>query len=85
MGSLYRSQQELIFVFKHGRGAHRNNVQRGEYGRNRGNLKCCRPLAYETEGKTSLTLAHTLSDDGCSSVRKPLRGALHRLALAVCG
>jgi len=42
MGSLYRSQQELIFVFKHGRGAHRNNVQRGEYGRNRGNLKCCR-------------------------------------------
>ena len=27
MGSLYRSQQELIFVFKHGRDGYRNNVQ----------------------------------------------------------
>jgi ParB-like nuclease domain/DNA methylase len=26
MGSLYRSQHELVFVFKHGRGGHRNNV-----------------------------------------------------------
>ena len=26
MGSLYRSQHELVFVFKHGRGAHRNNA-----------------------------------------------------------
>jgi len=39
MGSLYRSQHELIFVFKHGRAAHRNNVQLGEYGRNRSNLQ----------------------------------------------
>lgn len=38
MGSLYRSQHELIFVFKQGRGAHRNNVQLGEYGRNRSNV-----------------------------------------------
>ena len=38
MGSLYRSQHELIFVFKHGRDAHRNNVQLGQYGRNRGNV-----------------------------------------------
>jgi DNA modification methylase len=38
MGSLYRSQHELIFVFKNGRGAHRNNVQLGQYGRNRGNV-----------------------------------------------
>ena len=35
MGSLYRSQHELVFVFKHGREAHRNNVQLGQYGRNR--------------------------------------------------
>jgi hypothetical protein len=26
MGSLYRSQHELVFVFKHGRSGHRNNV-----------------------------------------------------------
>jgi DNA modification methylase len=38
MGSLYRSQHELIFVFKHGRGRHRNNVQLGQYGRNRSNV-----------------------------------------------
>jgi DNA modification methylase len=38
MGSLYRSQHELIFVFKHGRRVHRNNVQLGEYGRNRSNV-----------------------------------------------
>ena len=38
MGSLYRSQHELIFVFKHGRGAHRNNIRLGEYGRNRSNV-----------------------------------------------
>ena len=38
MGSLYRSQHELIFVFKHGREGHRNNVQLGRHGRNRGNV-----------------------------------------------
>jgi DNA modification methylase len=38
MGSLYRSQHELIFVFKCGRGSHRNNVQLGQFGRNRTNL-----------------------------------------------
>jgi DNA modification methylase len=40
MGSLYRSQHELVFVFRHGREAHRNNVQLGRYGRNRSNLWC---------------------------------------------
>jgi DNA modification methylase len=38
MGSLYRSQHELVFVFKHGTAPHRNNVQLGRYGRNRSNL-----------------------------------------------
>ncbi len=38
MGSLYRSQHELIFVFKHGRERHRNNVELGRFGRNRTNL-----------------------------------------------
>jgi DNA modification methylase len=37
MGSLYRSQHELIFVFKHGSAPHQNNVQLGRYGRNRTN------------------------------------------------
>ena len=38
MGSLYRSQHELVFVFKQGRGSHRNNVQLGQFGRNRSNV-----------------------------------------------
>jgi DNA modification methylase len=38
MGSLYRSQHELVFVFKHGRHRHRNNVQLGQFGRNRSNV-----------------------------------------------
>ncbi|HEY6769451.1 MAG TPA: DNA modification methylase [Candidatus Sulfotelmatobacter sp.] len=38
MGSFYRSQHELIFVFRNGKGQHRNNVQLGQYGRNRTNV-----------------------------------------------
>jgi len=38
MGSLYRSQHELVLVFKEGRRAHRNNVQLGQFGRNRSNV-----------------------------------------------
>ncbi len=38
MGSFYRSQHELVAIFKSGRGPHRNNIQLGEYGRNRSNV-----------------------------------------------
>jgi hypothetical protein len=38
MGSLYRSQHELIFVWKEPSGAHVNNVQLGKFGRNRTNV-----------------------------------------------
>jgi DNA modification methylase len=38
MGSLYRSQHELVFLFKNGRDRHRNNVQLGQFGRNRSNV-----------------------------------------------
>ena len=38
MGSLYRSQHELVFVFKYGRAPHCNTVQLGRNGRNRSNL-----------------------------------------------
>jgi DNA modification methylase len=38
LGSLYRSQHEMIFVWKHGRAAHVNNVQLGKHGRNRSNV-----------------------------------------------
>ena len=38
MGSLYRSQHELIGVFKNGTAPHINNVQLGRHGRNRTNV-----------------------------------------------
>ena len=38
MGSLYRSAHELVFVYKHGRGRHINNVELGRFGRNRTNI-----------------------------------------------
>ena len=38
MGSLYRSQHELVFVFKRGHDGHHNNVQLGRFGRNRSNV-----------------------------------------------
>jgi DNA modification methylase len=37
-GSLYRSQHELIFVFKNGDAAHVNNIELGRHGRNRSNV-----------------------------------------------
>ena len=38
MGSLYRSQHELVFVFKNGTAPHINNVELGRFGRNRTNI-----------------------------------------------
>jgi DNA modification methylase len=38
MGSFYRSQHELVFVFKAGKSPHRNNIELGKHGRYRTNL-----------------------------------------------
>lgn len=38
MGSFYRSQHELIFMFKHGKEPHINNVELGIHGRYRTNV-----------------------------------------------
>jgi DNA modification methylase len=38
MGSFYRSQHELVAVFKHGKAPHVNNVELGEGGRYRTNV-----------------------------------------------
>jgi hypothetical protein len=37
-GSFYRSQHELVFVFKSGKKPHRNNMQLGQHGRYRTNV-----------------------------------------------
>jgi DNA modification methylase len=38
LGSLYRSQHELVFVFKNGTRPHINNIELGRFGRNRTNI-----------------------------------------------
>jgi hypothetical protein len=38
MGSFYRSQHELVFVFKNGNAPHINNVELGRFGRGRSNV-----------------------------------------------
>lgn len=38
LGSFYRSQHELVLVFRKGKGFHRNNVKLGQFGRNRTNV-----------------------------------------------
>ena len=38
MGSLYRSQHELYFIFQNGKESHNNNAQLGKYGRYRTNV-----------------------------------------------
>lgn len=37
-GSFYRSQHELILVFKNGNGRHQNNIELGKHGRSRSNV-----------------------------------------------
>lgn len=64
MGSLYRSQHELVFVFKNGTAPHINNVELGRFGRNRSNI-------WTYAGATSLTKSR--SDDlGLHPTVKPL-------------
>ncbi|MBR1605616.1 MAG: ParB N-terminal domain-containing protein [Alphaproteobacteria bacterium] len=41
MGSFYRSQHELIFVFQKRKGSHTNNVELGKHGRYRTNVWHC--------------------------------------------
>jgi DNA modification methylase len=38
MGSFYRSQHELVFVFRNGKSNNQNNIQLGKFGRNRTNV-----------------------------------------------
>lgn len=38
MGSFYRSQHELVLVYKNGKASHQNNIQLGRFGRHRSNV-----------------------------------------------
>ncbi len=58
MGSLYRSQHELILLFKNGKRKHRNNIELGKFGRSRTNLwNYARPTAFGRSGEEANLLA----------------------------
>ena len=59
MGSHYRSQHELCFVWKHGRAAHVNTVELGKHGRYRTNVWTCR-AATRTGEEAELKLHPTV-------------------------
>jgi len=54
MGSLYRSQHELIFIHRKGKASNRNNVQLGKYGRNRTNVWNYPSANMSQEGREAL-------------------------------
>jgi hypothetical protein len=58
MGSLYRSQHELIAVFRTGDGPHRNNIELGRHGRHRSNLWTHRGLNSFGAGRDDLLASH---------------------------
>ncbi|MBZ5667187.1 MAG: hypothetical protein LAO30_21610 [Acidobacteriia bacterium] len=59
MGSLYRSQHELILVFKNGKASHRNNVQIGRYRTNVWDYPGLNSFARSTEEGNLLELHPT--------------------------
>ena len=59
MGSFYRSRHELVFVFKSGAAPHRNNVQLGQFGRNRSNVwNYAGASSFARKGQTRGTELH---------------------------
>lgn len=60
-GSFYRSQHELIFVYKNGDGPHTNNFELGQHGRNRANVWTCAGINSFRAGRMDeLTLHPTV-------------------------
>lgn len=58
MGSLYRSQHELIGVFKSGKEKHRNLIQLGRWGRNRSNVWMMPGMAGFQKGRMEKLAMH---------------------------
>jgi DNA modification methylase len=58
MGSFYRSQHELVFVFKHGDAPHQNNFGLGQHGRSRTNVWQYRGVNAFGKDRTELLGVH---------------------------
>ena len=59
LGSHYRSQHELIFLFKNGKEPHINNIQLGKFGRNRSNVWCYAGMHATNPEATELRGLHS--------------------------
>lgn len=60
-GSFYRSQHELIFIYRFGDAPHQNNIQLGRLGRNRSNVwDYPRVDTFRTGAQAELTLHPTV-------------------------
>lgn len=62
MGSHYRSGHELIGVFRYGDAPHRNNIELGQYGRNRSNVLSYPGVMGTRSGKRALKLHPTVKN-----------------------
>jgi len=58
MGGLYRSQHELVLIFKSGTAPHYNNVELGKHGRSRSNVWSYRGLSSFSADRNELLSAH---------------------------
>jgi hypothetical protein len=58
MGGFYRSQHELIFVWKSGAGQHVNNIAHGQHGRSRGNVWSYAGLSSMVAGRREAIEMH---------------------------
>jgi DNA modification methylase len=76
MGSLYRSQHELVFVFKSGTAPHINNVELGKYGRYRTNVWSYAGVNSFGEDRSDLHLHPTVKP--VAMVADAIRDCSHR-------
>jgi ParB-like chromosome segregation protein Spo0J len=78
MGSLYRSQHELVFVFKNGRAPHINNVELGRFGRSRSNIwNYAGQNTFGGDRETELAMHPTVKPVPASSDAAPQDESLH--------
>jgi DNA modification methylase len=81
MGSLYRSQHELVFVYKSGTAPHINNVELGKHGRYRTNIWNYAGVNSFGEGRDDLSLHPTVKP--VAMVADAIRDCSHRKAIVL--
>lgn len=84
MGSLYRSQHELIFIAKKGSAPSRNNVQLGRHGRNRTNCFFYPGLASFGAGRDEQLASHP-TPKNVVMVADAIRDVSHRGEIVLDG